>query len=174
MKEEFEIDDIWVPYEIHPETPVEGRLITELFTQWDVDYVISTCRQRTERYGFTFADRPWLSNSRKALEAAEFARAKGKYHPMHNALFKAYFSDGQDIGDMKILLKLASENGLDSNELETALNEKTYAKTVAQGSEEARLLGVRAVPSFFIEDLPVITGAVHEDVFRKALQNIVS
>jgi len=172
MKEEFDIEDVWIPHEIHPETPAEGRLITELFSQWDVDHVLTVCRQRGDPYGIRFGERPWLSNSRLALEAAEFARAKGCYQPLHNALFKAYFSDGEDIGDMAVLLELASNNGLSADELEAALDEGRYSIQVTEGSVEAKRLGVTAVPSFFIEDLPVITGAVSESTFRKALQSL--
>jgi predicted DsbA family dithiol-disulfide isomerase len=43
---------------------------------------------------------PVQPRSRKALEAAEFSREKGLYDEMHNALFRAFFEDGRDIGDV--------------------------------------------------------------------------
>jgi len=134
--------------------------------------VLTACRQRSEPYELRFGELTWLSNSRLALEAAEFARDKGCYHPLHSALFKAYFTHGQDIGDMAVLLELAQKNGLDAGKLEAALDEGRYSIQVTQGSDEARRLKVTTVPTFFIEDLPPIPGAVSETVFREALQDL--
>jgi len=137
-----------------------------------VEHILSVLRQRGEPYGLEFGDLVWLSNSRLSLEAAEFARAQGRYHDLHGAIFRAYFTDGKDIGDMAVLRELAHSIALDGKALETALDEGTYSGEVSAGSDEARERGVTAVPAFFIEDLPVITGAVHEDVFRKALRSV--
>ncbi len=64
---------------------------------------------------------PVQPRSRKALEAAEFAREKGLYDEMHNALFRAFFEDGRDIGDVEVILDVAAPVGLDLSELRIAL-----------------------------------------------------
>ena len=158
--------------EIHPETPPEGRPVTDLFSQHDIDHVLSVCRQRVKPYGLTFGERPWLSNSRLSLEAAEYARDMGCYDALHHGLFEAYFSDGEDIGSMDVLLRVAGENGLQPSKLEPLLETGKYSVRVSQGSAEAKKRGVTAVPTFFVEDLPAITGAVHEDKLRAVLQSI--
>lgn len=113
-----------------------------------------------------------LSNSRLSLEAAELARDTGKYDEFHHAVFAAYFTHGKDIGDKRVLLDIASDTGIDVNELDAALRDNRYAGRVDQGSSEAKRLGVTAVPTFFIEDLPPITGAVSEERFREALESV--
>ena len=130
------------------------------------------CRQKAAPYGLTFGDMKWLSNSRMSLEAAEFARDKGAYDAFHHEAFKAYFTDGIDIGNMQELLSIAERLDLNTTELESALKDGTFTERVKQGSEKAKQLGVTAVPSFFIEDLPVITGAVSEERFREALDSL--
>lgn len=130
------------------------------------------CRQRGERYGLDFGDLTWLSNSRLALETAEFARDQTLYHPIHQELFTAYFSRCEDIGDREVLQRVVRTHGLDPTQLDKALDEGTYSMRVSRGSQEARQRGVTAIPAFFIEDRPVITGAVSEEVFRAALQEI--
>ncbi len=146
--------------------------MAELFTQEDVEHVLSSCREKAIPYGIRFGELTWLSNSRLALEASEFARDKGRSHQMDNAIFMAYFTHGQDIGDISLLLEIARGNELNSDELRAALENGLYSKRVSSGSDMARRLGVRAVPSFFIQDLPAITGVVDEDVFRKTLQGL--
>lgn len=133
-----------------------------------------TCRQRGEPYGVHFGDLKWLSNSRLSLEAAEFARKQGMYDDFHHAVFTAYFTDGLDIGNKNVLLEIGERLGLDRVALDDALESGEFAEAVRQGSEEAKRLGVTAVPSFFIEDLSAITGAVAEERFREALKSVES
>lgn len=172
MKKEFDIEDIWIPHEIHPEIPIEGQSVTDRFSRFDVDQIVATCRQRGEPYGLEFGELDMLSNTRLALEAAEFARGKGAYHVMHNELFKRYFRDGQNLGDRQVVLTAAERCGLDVDELKAALDTGVFADQVKQGSVEAKRLGVTAIPAFFIEGLPPITGAVSEDRFREALASL--
>ena len=94
------------------------------------------------------------------------------YAAVHDALFKAYFSECTDIGDMAVLLDMGGLCDLDPKELGKSLAAGTYTERVRQGSRDAKALRVTAVPSFFIEDLPVITGAVSEERFRSTLQSI--
>ena len=76
-----------------------------------------------ESFGYRFGDRTFLSNSKPALEASEYARDNGKYDSFHEQLFRAYFTDLLDIGDTKILLNLAREVGLNPQELKRSLDE---------------------------------------------------
>lgn len=146
--------------------------MVEMFNQLDIDQVVMACRQHGARYGLEFGDMAHLSNTRLSLEAAEFARDNGLYHEFHRAVFKAYFTDARNIGDLEVLLSIADSCGLERGPLATALEEKTFASRVEAGSAEARKRGVRAIPAFFIEDRPVITGAVPEDRFREVLQSL--
>ncbi len=137
-----------------------------------MDQIVATCRQRGEPYGLEFGDLDMLTNTRLALEAAEFARSKRAYHAMHSELFKCYFREGQNLGDRQVVLAAAEQCGLDADELEAALDEGVFADKVKQGSVEAKRLGVTAIPAFFIEGLSPITGAVSEDLFREALASL--
>ena len=143
--------------------------MTELFNRYDIDQVTRTCNQRGAPYGIRFGKLTRLSNSHLALEAAEFARDAGMYDDFHNRMFKAYFTDGRDIGDRDVILDEAARSGLDVQELKIALDENRYAGRVEDGSRAARAAGVTAIPTFLIEGQPPITGAVHEDIIRKAL-----
>ena len=144
--------------------------MTDLFNRFDIDDMTNVLRQRGRPYGIKFGDMHRLSNSRPALETGEFARDHGDYHRVHMALFKAYFTDGRDIGNRAVLTSVAVDCDLDPDELMTALDEGRYTERVRRGSEAAHRAGVTAVPTFVIKGRPAITGAVNEAVFREALQ----
>ncbi|BCS88848.1 hypothetical protein PSDVSF_20900 [Pseudodesulfovibrio sediminis] len=144
--------------------------MADLFDRRDIDQVTQTCNERGKPYGIKFGEIRRLSNSHRALEAAEFARVKGRYDALHSALFTAYFTHGRDIGNMPVLRELAAENGLDPDAMETAIVEGRFSEQVALGSEQAGQVGVTAIPTFLIEGAAPITGAVNESLFREALQ----
>jgi predicted DsbA family dithiol-disulfide isomerase len=50
-----------------------------------------------------------ISNSRPALQAAEFSRDQGRFDAFHDALLQAYFAAGLDIGDREVIAQHAGE-----------------------------------------------------------------
>lgn len=116
--------------------------------------------------GMTLRLPPVQPRSRKALEAAEFARDNGRYDTMHTALFRAFFEEGWDLADTEVLLNVAASVGLDREELRTALEEGRYTEKVLADEKLAARLGVSSVPTMLIapvdaplETAEAITGA---------------
>lgn len=147
--------------------------MTDLFAKVDVENIMEACRQRGARYGIEFSDFEVLRNTRKALAAAEFARYNGRYASFHRAVFTAYFSEGRDINSVHVLSDIATSCGLDAHAMVASLDNIEYMDRLRRGSEQARSLGVTAIPAFFIEDQPCITGAVAENRFREVLDTVV-
>jgi len=123
LKREYDIHEEWVSYELHPEVPPEGVLLSEKFPDYDLEGLFQELRTKGARYGYTFGNVTLLPNTRKALEAGEFARDQGKHATFHAAVFHAYFGENRNIGQIPVLLDIASRVGLDRDTLERALNE---------------------------------------------------
>ena len=143
--------------------------MNELFRQADTDRMMEHLRTMGASFGITFADRPFLSNSRPALIAAELARERGRFQPVHEAIFSAYFSQGLDIGDLDVLSGIVEDAGLDAAMLTSAIRNNTYASRLQEAQQRAAKAGVTGVPTFVLADRRVIVGAQPLDVFRKAL-----
>ncbi len=157
--------------EIHPETPAEGTPMTKRFRSEDIKRMMEHLRTMGAPFGITFIDRPLLSNSRPALQAAEFAREEGEFEPFHAGVFAAYFSHGLDIGNLDVLSQVAREAGLDADALKSALETGKYLPKLEETKEEASRLNVTGVPTFLFEDKKSIVGAQPLDVFRKVLRS---
>jgi predicted DsbA family dithiol-disulfide isomerase len=93
---------------------------------------------------------PVQPRSRKALEAAEYARGEGRFDEMHETLFRAFFEDGKDIGREEVLLEFGASVGLDLEGLRVALEEGRYTEKVLADEELARRIGVCSVPTMFV------------------------
>jgi predicted DsbA family dithiol-disulfide isomerase len=125
-----------------------------------------------EPLGITFGERTFLSNSRHALEASEYARDHGKYDSFHERVFRAYFTDLRDIGNVKILLNVAQDVGLDPVDLNDSLESGFYATRMEEAMQEAAKYGVNAVPTFIINDTDKIVGALPLDKFRERVKRV--
>jgi len=166
------VEDTWVSYEIHPETPVEGVLLERLFGP-GVRQSQEGQRRRCAEFGLPFEPPQILSNSRLAVEAAEFARDAGKHAEFHRALLSAYFALGRDIGDLEVLSGLAAETGLDPDALCEELAARRYAPAREAAYQEARGLGITGVPTFIFAGDARVVGAQPLEHFRRMLEEMV-
>ena len=75
--------------------------------------------------GVNFGEVSRLSNSRMSLEASEYARDAGRFDSFHGRIFRAYFTETRDIGDLDVLLELAQEEGLDADDPQRCFARRT-------------------------------------------------
>jgi predicted DsbA family dithiol-disulfide isomerase len=109
-----------------------------------------------------------ISNSRLALQIAEFAKEKGKFKEYHEAVFRAYWQEAKDIGHREQLFSLAAQAGLDLEELESYLESGKAAGKLNQHLEAVREYGISGVPTFVIGDKMVV-GAQPYEVLKEIL-----
>jgi predicted DsbA family dithiol-disulfide isomerase len=107
--------------------------------------------------------------SRLAHEAAKWASSHDRLAEYNLALFRAFFEFGLDIGDKSVLMNLAEEMGLDPAALDRALDKHQFTGEVVGDGEEARRLGIRAVPSFVSNDRVLASGVQTADRLRELL-----
>jgi predicted DsbA family dithiol-disulfide isomerase len=170
LKQEFDLSVQWLAFEIHPDTPQAGMLLSTMFPQLDAQNMFRHLRDMAAPYGITFADISRISNSRMSLEASEFAKDHGTFDQFHRALFRAYFSECMDIGNLEVLTQIGSETGLNGDALAQALQTGKYRPVIENMRKEAVRLGVTAAPTFIIENRDRIVGAQSIEIFRKKLR----
>jgi len=108
--------------------------------------------------GLKFVAQDRLSNSHSAILLGEYIHL---HHPeqennYHDAVFKAYFSEGKDIGQPEILSDLLQELGIDLKVLPTALNDIAAQTRMQKNAQTAVDNGVTGTPTFFIGNERVV------------------
>ncbi len=156
-------------YELHPETPLAGMLLSERFKGYDLSSFYEQLRARGQEVGVFFSNLKLLSNSRLALMASEFARDQGMYDTFHENMFHAYFTEGLDIGNPDVIVAVAGKSGLDEKETRTAILDGRYVYRLDETRKEGQLLGLTGIPLFIIEDKFKIVGAQPIEVFHNLL-----
>lgn len=109
-------------------------------------------------------------NTFHAHRVLQKAKKLGKGSEMKERLFKAYFTEGVNIADHKVLEKLAAEVGISGEDVHTALTESAFADAVNADVQEARSFGISGVPYFVIDRKYGISGAQPVQTFDNALQ----
>lgn len=121
---------------------------------------------------FNFGDIQHV-NTARAHRALHFAKENGLQHELLERLFRAYFTDGENLSDVDVIARLASEVGLDADGVRAALNDEAYAEKVEADITRARMLGANGVPFFLINQKYGISGAQAADAFAGAFEQVM-
>ncbi len=137
---------------MHPNTPLEGLSLEELFSgrSIDIDQMMERLRQVAREEGLPLGERKKTYNSRLAQELGKWAETQAHGDGFHEAAFRAYFVDGKNIAEVPTLIDLAASLGLPAEEARGVLESRTHRKAVDADWSRARALGVSAVPTFLL------------------------
>ena len=114
----------------------------------DLAQKLANMRQAAAAEGLPFGDRTKTFNSRLAQELGKWAEEKGRGDAFHDAVFRAYFADGKNIGKTDVLIELAGALDLSATEAERVLQTREYKDAVDNDWTRSRQMGVTAVPTF--------------------------
>lgn len=112
-----------------------------------------------ERLGVMMRLPPIQPRSRRAHEAAHWARSKGRFQDYHESVFRAFFERGENIGEIEVLMSLASELDLDAESLRQALEHHEFEPSVVADESDAQVLGITGVPAFIADRKAARTGS---------------
>jgi predicted DsbA family dithiol-disulfide isomerase len=95
-----------------------------------------------------------------------------KTKDMVDAIYKAYFEDGLDIGNVDILVQIAKEQGMNDEEVRTQILAETKREEVEADVALAQELQITSVPFFVIDGKIGLAGAHPAETFLKALHEV--
>jgi predicted DsbA family dithiol-disulfide isomerase len=130
-------------------------------------------RARAKELGLVMReDRERIPSSRRAHEATEYARSKGKLDAFHHSVLKRYWSLGEDLHDWSVLRGAALDAGLDPDELQAEVSAGTWRPAVDAFLQEAQEQQVTSVPMFIMNDRYAVPGAQNAETFRQIFRKL--
>jgi predicted DsbA family dithiol-disulfide isomerase len=164
LRKEHGVDVNWVHFPLHPDTPAEGRSLAELFAgrNYDIDKRQAEMRARMAAEGLPYGNRTMTFNSRLAQELGKWADTQPGGEKIHDALFKAYFVDGKNIGDAGELVRIATSVGLDENSAREVIEKRTFKAAVDEDWAKSRAYGITGVPTFVAGGYGVVGAQPYE------------
>lgn len=162
----------WLPFELHPEAPVEGIPREAYFGRARSEQIRSHLQTIAAEVGLSMESRDVIINSRRALGAAEFAREHGKFEEMHHALFKAHWEQTGKLEDVDDLVRIGAGVGLDPVQLRQAIEEDRYASVIDDNRRDAESVGINAIPAHIFGRRYLVLGAQPYDAFKEVLDRL--
>ena len=177
------IEVTWRPYILDPTVPSEGAPYAAYMKKkfGDApDNRFTAMREHLEAAApdagitFRFSELTVRPNTLRAHMLVRWAQGQelALGSAAKQALFKAYFEDLQDIGDIEVLTGLSKTIGLDPDIVKALLEDNRDADKVNEEIDFFRNLGVSGVPTFIYNGQFAVTGAqpksVHLDAIKQA------
>ena len=170
------------PFELNPDMAPEGEDIGEHLAR---KYGASEeqgaktremIRTRGAELGFEFAmdKRSRIYNTFDAHRLLHWAELQGRQRELKLALFKAYFTHGDNPGAHDVLTRAAADVGLDATEAAEVLATGAYEEEVREQEAFFQRQGITGVPAIIINQRHLITGGQPPEVFEKALRQIAA
>jgi predicted DsbA family dithiol-disulfide isomerase len=162
----------WRAFELNPDMPSEGisreAYLAAKFGGFGMaERLYANIRAAGRGVGIDFAFERIrrTPNTLRAHRLIRLAADRGRANAVVEALFRAYFIAGLDIGDVETLAVIAARAGLDHAEARRHLASEAGTAEVRADEHRARRLGIHAVPCFVLERGYAISGAQEPEMF---------
>lgn len=164
----------WHPFQLNPAMPKEGISRREYrkrkFGSWERSQeldarIIAVGKEEGIRFAFDKMER--TPNTVDAHRLIWLADRGGVQDAVVEALFRAYFTQGRDIGDQHTLLDVTVDAGLERSAAEAVLNGDDGMKAVRQSEKLSRQHCVDSVPFFVVNGKFTLAGAQLPEEFLR-------
>lgn len=183
QRPDISVEITWRPFQLNPEMPKEGRDRTEHYREkFGSDERIKELTGSLDAVGqdvgldFAF-DRitmaPNTLSSHRLLRWSTTAKDSGAQDRISEALFRAYFMDGRDIGDHAVLAEIAGEAGMDPALVRELLDQGRDEDLVRAEIQSSVKMGVKGVPCFIFDQKYVVSGAQDSGTFVEMLDALL-
>jgi len=171
-RDDIDVSIRWHAFQLNPDMPAAGmereRYLASKFggpERAASVYATIARAGHAERIPFDFEAIPRMPNTIQSHRLVRYADRFGMQDAVVEALFKAFFFDGEDIGDDVTLLRIGSRVGLERDATAAFLAGDEERDTVVAEDLRARRMGINAVPFFVVNGDYAISGAQEPEAF---------
>ena len=180
MRPGLDFDVKWRPYRLDPTVPPEGVDRKAYMRAKFGDDPIKTLEMHKliaaegekEGVAFDFAAierRPDTINSHRLIRWAE---AAGVQDDVVERIFIAYFENGEDIGDIRVLADIADLCGMDGVDVARMLESDTDVALVEREDQIAHEMGVTGVPAMIFGNKLAVSGAREAEMLVAVIDRV--
>lgn len=177
---QHEVKVHWHPFQLNPGMPKEGisrkEYRTRKFGTWERSLELDAkliAVGKTEGINFAFEKIEQTPNTVDAHRLIWLADQHGCQDAVVEALFVAYFTQGQDMSNRQALIDVASGAGLDRQGAETMLDSNEGMNVIEEAGELSQRHQVSGVPFFIINSAITLSGAQAPETFMEAFRQAI-
>lgn len=169
----------WKPFQLNPTMPKAGIDRNEYrkakFGSLEKSKMLDarlTAVGASEGIAFHLERIARTPNTFDAHRLVWLAQRHDKQDAVVEALFKAYFIDGVDIGATRNLMSIAAAIGIEKATAEKMLATDEGLNEVVAEEEQSKAMGIEGVPGFVVGGIVLFSGAAEPYLMVEAFQNI--
>lgn len=133
--------------------------------------MMQNLRKTAADLGLPLSNRQKTYNSRLAQELGKWAESKNAGDAFHAEAFKAYFVDGKNIAKLPVLLDMTESAGLNREEAESVILNRTFKKAVDEEWALSWKNGIKAVPTFVMKNDQLVGAQSYSTLERLLISN---
>ncbi len=166
----------WRPFQLNPDMPAEGMERSEYLRRKFGDSAGGNRYQAVEDAGrgedipFAFDRIKRTPNTILAHRLIRFAQRDERQDEVVEALFRAYFTHGADIGRVDTLVGVTNALGMDDARVRAYLESDEDREAIQAEDKFARQIGIQGVPCFIIDRKFAVSGAQPPDTFLEIFE----
>jgi predicted DsbA family dithiol-disulfide isomerase len=103
-----------------------------------------------------------------------WAGLEGRQTAAVSSLFRAYFVEGRDIGDLEVLIEIAQTIEMDPEMVRRLFNSDADMSDIQARDANARERGVTGVPTFIIANQHVVAGAQPTELWEQVINDLAA
>lgn len=179
QRPDVQAEIVWRPYQLQPDLPPEGKPWDEVVRdkfggpeRAREMFAHVAAAGEADGLRFDFERIAAHANTRDAHRLVLLAQEAGLGREMAEALFRANFQEGRDVGKTGVLADVAAQVGLDRDRVARFLGGDQLGRVVDESQAEARELGIDGVPFFVLEGKYAFSGAQPLETFVAVLDRI--
>ncbi len=177
LQGEIEPSLAWLPFQLNPEMPPEGvarpeyRLAKFGSLEHSAELDARVAKEgRGEGIDFAFERIARTPNTFIAHQLIELAQERGAGACVVDALFRAYFEQGRDVGDRDELRAIAQACGVPADALDARWADNEAAARLAGIERDLKALGIGGVPTFILGRKFALSGAHPPETLVRAIR----
>jgi predicted DsbA family dithiol-disulfide isomerase len=176
MRPGVRVDITWRPFLLNPDLPLDGvdrraYLDRKFGGPARVSRIHSavTAAGRAEGIDFAFDRIERTPNTLNSHRLVRFATAIGREADVVEALYRAYFCEGRDIGGIEELVAIGAACGLPDVDVADYLYSDADVTAVMNDNARAHRLGVNGVPCLVLDGNYALAGAQEPDILLRLI-----
>lgn len=169
----------WHPFQLNPDMP-EGGMDRRAYLEGKFGGKEAAVKayapvvEHAEKAGLkiNFEGMKRTPNTLNAHRLIHWAGIEGRQTAAVSALFKAYFVECRDIGDVEVLADIADSIEMDAAVVTRLLGTDSDMQDIRDRDAHSRSMGINSVPTFIIGGKHAVPGAQPPELWAKVIAEV--
>lgn len=173
------VELVWYSYELDPSLPKDSLAKSHYaylagqkgIKQAEAKEISDKIAAQAKEVGLKFNfEKLIVTNTSDALRLVKLAKRHNLATEMEEALFKAHFTDGENVSDKSVLIRLGSQVGLKEKQITNMLSGNLFVADIQKDIDYSEnKLNMEYIPFYLFNNKHIVQGSISVDDYLEVL-----